>query len=66
MKAYQKQRLAEIKRLEGLLKNPRTTLWQKFNIRENLRLYRRMIEIDKQEEKRLKPQLLKTKKRGKK
>jgi hypothetical protein len=63
MLPYQKKRLAEIKRLEGLLSNPRTTLWQKFNIREQLRLYRRMIEIDKATEKRLKPQLLK---RGKK
>jgi hypothetical protein len=59
MKVLEKTRLALIADLEKKLKNPRTTPWQAFNIREQVRLYKRMIEIDKLQEKRLKPQLLK-------
>jgi hypothetical protein len=65
MKQYQKERLATIRFLEIKLKT-NITPWQRFNYGEQLRLLKRMIKIDELTEKRLKPQLLKTKKKGKK
>lgn len=45
MKAYQKERLARIKRLEDFLPKAKTIL-QRYNILEEIRLLKRLHEID--------------------
>jgi hypothetical protein len=55
MKAYQKKRLVEIKRLEKMLPQAKSIL-QRYNILEQIRLMKRLFEIDEKMEKRLKGQ----------